>query len=304
MRFFLTGATGYVGSRVLRRLSATGHQVKALVRPRAGGPQLENLPAVQYVTADLRNRDAIVSSGRWSDAVIHTAAEHDGDMSGADAAFIAAITEALSWSGKALVYTSASVVYGDTGDAPREENGPIGSPLPSRAWRVEHDNRVESLISEGIRSSVIRPSTVYGYGEGIVRSRIEHAAHNGRAVYVDEGTKLFSTVHIEDLIDAYLGVIEHPDAAGVFNVASSEILSRLRFAELISDVLRSSIKPESVTLSAAIAEQGELAAIGSINQVLSATKIKRCLAWHPSRPTLESELLTGTYANLTLASLI
>jgi nucleoside-diphosphate-sugar epimerase len=149
----------------------------------------------------------------------------------------------------------------------------------------------------------MRPPTIYGYGGGIVRARIALAARNRRALYIDDGSKLFSTIHVDDLIDAYIAVLSNPKAQGVYNVASRETLSRLRFAELVANLLAHGVRAESVALSAALAEQGELAAIGSINQVLSANRIEDELNWHASRPTLENELRFGSYAGLNFKDL-
>jgi nucleoside-diphosphate-sugar epimerase len=259
---------------------------------------LPQLPGVQWVSADLRDNEVIGRCGRDCEAVLHTAAEHEGDMRGADASFIFSITNALRGSGKPFISTSASVVYGDTGMTPRTEDGQVSAPLQSRAWRLDHDAQVEKLVEQGIRSVVLRPPTIYGYGSGIVRARIAHAARNRRALYIDEGSKFFSTIHVDDLIDAYISALFNPIARGVYNVASRETLSRLRFAELVADLLSHGVTAESVTLTAALAEQGELAAIGTINQVLSTTRIEQELNWHAFRPTLEYELRFGSYAGL------
>ena len=300
MLILLTGATGAVGSIALRRLISAGHEILAVVRPRESPRPLPQLTGAKWISADLRDQEAIRRCAREAHAVLHTAAEHEGDMQGADASFLAAIAEAMRGSGKPFVSTSASVVYGDTGLIPRTEKGLTEAPLPSRAWRLEHDEQVKRFVEDGIRSSVIRPPTIYGYGAGIVRARIGHAARNRRALYIDDGSKLFSTVHVDDLVDAYLAVISDPFAHGVYNVASRETLSRLRFAELVSGLLGHGVRTESVSLQAALAEQGELAAIGGINQVLSSSRIETELGWRTSRPSLEQELLSGSYAGLTL----
>lgn len=300
MRVFLTGATGFVGSHSLRRLVEAGHEVMALLRPLPGRPPPFQHEQVRWISADLREAKVITQHAREADAVLHTAAEHDGDMQDVDLIAIDAIAKGLRNSGKVFINTSASVVYGDTGPSPRNETDPIVSPFPARAWRVTHDERVVDLASEGIRSVVIRPPTIYGWAGGIILSRINHAARTGTALYVGDGSPIWSTIHVDDLIDAYLAVIAHDTACGVFNIASDERLGRREFAEAVARLLGPGIVASSVDPETARREQGELALMGTINQIISANRAKTGLSWHAQRPSLVEELLTGSYSTLGL----
>lgn len=119
MNVFLTGATGYIGSIVARRLKETGHNVFGLARSEASAQKLRELQ-VEPVLGTLQDREKLIEAARKADAVIHTAFIHDySDFAGAvktEREVIAAFTEALTETGKPFIATSGTGLLGDTGD--------------------------------------------------------------------------------------------------------------------------------------------------------------------------------------------
>ena len=111
MRIFLTGATGFIGSRIVPELLAAGHQVLGLTRSDAGARQLEAAGA-QVHRGDIENLDSLRSGAAACDGVIHTAFDHDFAHFVAncqkDRAVIEALGSALQGSNRPLLITSAT----------------------------------------------------------------------------------------------------------------------------------------------------------------------------------------------------
>jgi nucleoside-diphosphate-sugar epimerase len=298
MRLFLTGATGYVGSVLLARLLAEGHVVEALVRA-APGRVLPTHPRLSWLQADLRDGARVAEAARRADGTIHTAAEHVGAQREADDAATDALIEGLHGSGKPLISTSSTVVYGDTGLSPRDEAGEIAAPHPFRVWRIANDDRVAAR-GNGIRGCVIRPPNIFGAGGGPIAMRIAAATKAGFAQYVGEGETLWSTVHVFDLADLFLAVLSDERAHGIYNSASDEVLSRRELAEGIALTLGPCATAHAITLEEGRVIWGFLADLGMINQVISAARAREELGWIPRQRTLMSYLRGKDYGNETV----
>ena len=118
MRVFVTGATGYIGGAVARRLIADGHKVVGLARSDASAERLRSIGATPHL-GDLSNSDALRTGVQAADAVIHAAFGHD-DWSRMDLSFeqdeaaVQTMLGALAGSGRTFIYTSGSGVLGPT----------------------------------------------------------------------------------------------------------------------------------------------------------------------------------------------
>jgi nucleoside-diphosphate-sugar epimerase len=298
MKLFLTGGTGYVGRMLLHRLLADGHSVEALARP-APGRALPAHPRLAWLSGDLRDGDRVAEAAWRADATFHTAAEHAGAQQEADTVATAALIEGLRGTGKPLISTSATVVYGDTGLLPRNEGGPIAAPHPLRVWRIANDDRIASS-SNGIRGSVVRPPNVYGAGGGPIAMRIAASAKAGYAQYIGDGAARWSTVHVFDLVDLFLAILHHEHAQGIYNAASDEVISRRELAEGFGANLGANVPVRSITLDEGRKIWGFLADLGMINQVISAARARNELGWAARRRSLMSYLRERDYANETV----
>ncbi len=125
---FVTGGTGFIGSRVIKRLIDNGYRVTALSRKT--GTDLEKL-GVNIVQGSLKDLDTIASAAATADAVMHLAFGHDFtkymEALSEDTAVVKTITKALANSGKLFVITSGTAVAGDTGKDVKGEVAPTMS---------------------------------------------------------------------------------------------------------------------------------------------------------------------------------
>ena len=121
MKVALTGATGFIGSRILAERHEHGHEVTELLRD-AAQADIAKARGARPVVIDLYDRRAVTSLLADADGTIHTASPGDATSAGLDSAVAGAVTGAFAGTGKPCLQISGLWVYGDdtsiTGDSP------------------------------------------------------------------------------------------------------------------------------------------------------------------------------------------
>ena len=210
MRVLLTGGTGFIGSAVLARLLERGHEVIAAVRSadaaatvtEAGAhPVIGDLADTPWLTAQLESVDGAVhaaSIGRGDDAVLD------------------AVIAAFAGTGKRYVGTGGIWTWGDNTEI--TEDSPHRPPALS-AWRGEREARI---LSSDVRASIVAPAVVYAYGRGMPFDEIAQAPRTaeGALVLIGDGEQHWATVHVDDLAELYVAVLEHAPGGQVYIGAS------------------------------------------------------------------------------------
>lgn len=281
MRVLLTGGTGYIGSTVLARLIEAGHDVTAVVRSEESGgivaaagatPVLHELTDVTWLTDQL---GAV-------DAAIHTAASEQ-DAAAFDDAVIDAVTAAFAGTDKSYVHTGGIWVFGNGDDI--TEDSPLDPPELT-AWRV---SREERLLASDVKASVVAPGIVYGYGKGIsnVITSSPHAS-DGALKLIGTGDEHWVTVHVDDLADLYLAVLEQAPGGETY-VAASGTNPTVREIALAAIGADGAIEPEEPTMTDDRLGRSFAEAL-RLDQQASGAKARSAFAWAPSRPTLVEEL--------------
>ena len=194
MRVFVTGATGFVGSAVVRDLLDAGHRVIGLARSDAGAAALIAAGA-EARRGDLGDLAGLAEAAAAADGVIHTAYNHDfSDMAGAaatDRAVIGALGDALAGSGRPLLVASGSALLPGR---PVTEADPVpaDSAHPRRS-----EQSVLPYAERGVAAGAVRlPPTVHGEGDhGFVPELIRVARERGTAGYVGDGANRWAAVH-------------------------------------------------------------------------------------------------------------
>ena len=239
MKILLTGATGYLGSRVAEKLKAKGYEVTAFVRSeeKKRGVKAQGMNAV---VGTLENPATLVRAAQEVDAVVHTAFDHGGDFFEGvevEGRALDALLASLKGSGKTLIATSAAGVLSDTGATPASED----APLPNEdAWPVAKRGRLEAKLMDAapeVRTIVLRqPVFVYGRGGSqfpplLVRT----AKETGASYYVGGGTNKLSAAHVDDIADLYVLALEKAPAGSLNNVAAGDPVEPRAVAEAVRE---------------------------------------------------------------------
>ncbi len=279
MKLFLTGPTGYIGSAVAQAFRRAGYEVFGLVPDEKMLPILA-MDEIQGVTGDLRDPESYRSYAEDADVLIHCAADYLHDWAKSDRQTMEALL-AASQNGtrrKAVVYTSGSWVYGDTGGQAVTERAPL-SPARIGSHRPEIEQMV--IHAERARGLVIRPANAYGRREGMLRPWLESAAQGRAPVVAGDGSNHWALVHVDDLAMGYLQAVESTMSGEIFHFGDG---SRYTVRELVEAVMQSagfSGQAEYIPMPKALESMGPNAEVEAMDFALDSSKAEGLLNWKP-----------------------
>jgi dihydroflavonol-4-reductase len=239
VRALVTGATGFVGAAVARRLLASGHTVRVLARPQADRRNLQHLD-VEVVAGDLTDARSVERAVKGCQAVFHVAADYrlwvpdPRSMYATNVDGTRAVLQAAMQSGvERIVYTSsvATLGYGNPADedTPSTLDDMIGHYKRSKFLA---EGVVREMAAAGAPVVIVNPSTPVGPGDvkPTPTGRLIRDAINGRVpAYVDTG---LNVVHVDDVAAGHLlayekGAIGRRYVLGGTNMTLREILTEL-----------------------------------------------------------------------------
>lgn len=299
LHIFVTGATGNIGRHFTKRATASGHTVHGLSRSSAGDEILESLGAIP-IRGDLTAHEVLKSEASKADAVVHLAWNHDfgsdqDKIVDVDIEATNAIMSVLSGTGKPLLHTSGAGGYITTPDGgPATEDSPkqTGIPILDARGRSEHN----VLDRDDVHGVLIRlPPYVYGNGiTGFLIMWLSEALKHGESLYVEDGSKVTSTIHVEDAVDLYLKAIQYAGKGEIYNaVASAETTGR-QMAEAVGEVM--AVPARAVQWEEAVAKFGPfLALINSTEAYVSGQKARDQLHWQPNGSAFIQDIKNGSY---------
>jgi nucleoside-diphosphate-sugar epimerase len=291
MKVALTGATGFIGSHVLRELRERGHEVSALVRddPRA---ELVAVGGATPIAVDLYDRTAVASLLSKVDAAIHTASPGDATNADLDAAVVDAVTDAFAGTGKPFIDISGLWIYGSNPSI--TEESVVNAPALV-SWKEPIERRI--LGARDIRGVVIVSGVAYGDGGGAVPGLLLGSPRDdaGNLIMLGAGRQHWPTVHVADLADVFRRALERDGAHGRYVVGNgvNESVAELTEAAAVAAGAPGAV-PGSV--DEARARLGDyFAEVLLLDQGTDAAKARAELGWHPSRPALVDEFRHGSY---------
>jgi len=268
MRVFVTGATGFIGTAVVRELIGAGHTVVGLTRSDKGAEGLKEAGAEVH-RGTLDDLDSLRAAAAAVDGVIHLAFGHDFSD------FAAALTTDLH-----AVETMGAALEG------------TGKPFVITAHLRGEASANAVLALAGVRSSVVSLSpSVHGEGDhhGFVPRLITIAREKGVSAYIGDGANRWPAVHRLDAAHLFRLALEAAPAGSQLDGVGDEGVPFRDIAEVIGRHLN--LPVVSISREEADAHFGAfLGAVAARDFPRSSVRTQELLGWRPVHPGLIADI--------------
>jgi nucleoside-diphosphate-sugar epimerase len=294
MHVFVTGATGFVGSAVVRELLEAGHTVTGLARSDAGAGALEAEGArVQRGTLD--DHDILARAARAADGVVHTGFNHDfskfAQNCEQDRRAIEALGAGPEGSRKPLLVT-AGLVLTAAGRLATEEDAPV--PVsPSYPRASEHT--ATALAARGIHASTVRlPPSVHGAGDhGFVPMLIQLARDKGVSACVGDGSNRWAGVHRHDAARVFRLALERGARGARYHAVDDAAVPMHDIADVIAR--RLGVRRADLAAEEAGAHFGWFAHFAGLDMAATSAWTREVLGWQPRERGLLDDIDSADY---------
>lgn len=297
MRVFLTGATGFIGSRIVPELLAAGHEVVGMTRSEAGAKALLAAGASVH-RATLEDTASVMAGAADADAVIHTAFDHDFSNFVAncekDRRVIEALGSVLKGSDRPLLVTSGTGV-GDAGDGRPASEDVLNLHHPNP--RIASELAAQQLLNEGVNVSVMRLPQVHDtVRQGLISPYIQISLEKGSLAYVGEGLNRWPAAHVLDVARLYALAFDKGGPGTRYHAVAEEGIAARRIAEVLAMGL--GLPVVSLAPEEASDHFGWFGMFASLDMPASSALTRARLGWEPTGPDLITDLENMDYGAL------
>jgi nucleoside-diphosphate-sugar epimerase len=291
MKVFVTGATGFIGSAVVKELISARHQVLGLTRSEAGAKSLIAAGA-QVHRGNLEDLESLRSGAAAADAVIHTAFIHDfsnfAKNCEIDRRAIETLGAALECSERLMLVTSGMATVAQGRPATEEDAESLSFPRAS-------ESTAEKLRKRGVRVSVVRLPQVHDTRkQGLVTYAIAVAREKGVSAYVGDGLNSWAAVHVLDAARLYRLALEKQETGARYHAVAEEGVPVREIAQAIGRGLN--VPVASISSEEAAAHFGFLGMFVGRDLIGSSVQTQRVLGWWPTGPGLLADLEQMRYS--------
>lgn len=232
-RVLITGATGFLGGALARRLGAMARfDTHTTGRNEVAGRKLSKA-GLGFIAADLTDRQAVMALVEGVDTVVHSAglASPWGPESAFRKANVVATRNVVDacrkHSVRRLVHVSTPSLYFDFSDRLGiRENQPLPPRMVNAYARtkLEAEGIVDRASQAGLRSVILRPRALFGPGDTTILPRLIRALEARRLPIIGRGENLIDLTYIDNAVDALIASIDAPNGVcgGRFNITNGE----------------------------------------------------------------------------------
>lgn len=220
MKYLITGATGFVGPHLIRKLISAGHTCRCLVRASSKdkAPEAPEEKGVEWVVGDITDRRSLEGIGEGMDGLFHMATlGHMSNYRVPDEMFEKVnvlgtrntMQEALRAEIPKVVHCSTVAAMGICRENPADERTRCNPHHPYGQSKLKAEQAVQELISsEGLPARIIRFSMVYGPGDWRDILKLTRMAKRGLFPRVGARPKLTPLVHVDDATEGLVLAME------------------------------------------------------------------------------------------------
>ena len=244
MNVLVTGASGFLGSHLVKALLREGHVVHAFVR-RPHSLPVEPQSNLEVAVGDIRDRRAVDEAVAGCDQVYHLAAVYrdggatkgeywDVHVRGTEHVLDACATHRI----KRLVHCSTMGVHGHVSRIPSNEDSPLNPGDEYQRTKQIAEERVWDFCRRhGIPFTVVRPAGIYGPGD-LRFLKLFRAIQRGYFVMLGSGETYYHLVYIDDLVDGFLRCGTQEAALGqAFLIGDRRYVTLNEFTAAVAEIL-------------------------------------------------------------------
>jgi dihydroflavonol-4-reductase len=218
-RVLVTGATGFTGGALARKLVEQGNHVVALVRKTGNTQALEDL-GVELAYGDITDRAAVISAAKNCDIIYHIAAVYrtaghpDSYYQGVNTTGVQHVVDAaLEQQVGRTVHCSTIGVHGDVKELPSNEESPFNPGDIYQLTKLDGEELFAKAMADGLCGSIFRPGAIYGPGDMRLLKMFKQIKRGFFPLF-GGGKNLYHLSYIDDLTDGIILCGEHPNAVG------------------------------------------------------------------------------------------
>jgi len=249
VNILISGATGFLGSHLVRALAKEGHRCKCLVRGTSSVSELKDLDRVEFIYGDITDKESLKEAVKDAQVIYHLAAQI-GKWGIPEKAFFAVnvhgtrnlIEAAHEGEVKHFIFCSTPGVQGK-GHAQASETLPYRPPYIYELTKCEGEKLVLGFHQKrkDLSVTVLRPDFVYGPGD-LRRLPLYRAIGNKRFFLIGDGKAVLHPTYIEDVVQGFCLLANNPVSFGeIYNMAGPRVITVREYAETIAQALNVSL---------------------------------------------------------------